>query len=97
MEEVQYAIQKLKSGTPVGIDRIFYEILKQPHFLKPVCAFLKTCFNRGVAPTLWVKSVINPIPNDLSKCIYTPLNYRGVSLLCTISKVYSRFFFCHNK
>ena len=89
MEEVQYAIQKLKSGKAAGIDRICNEILKQPLFLEPVCAFLKTCFTRGVAPTLWVKSIINPIPKDLSKCIFTPLNYRGISLLCTISKVYS--------
>ena len=36
-----------------------------------------------------MKSIINPIPKDLSKCIFTPLNYRGISLLCTISKVYS--------
>ena len=67
MEEVQYAIQKLSSGQTAGIVRICNEILKQPLILKPVCAFLKTCFNRGVAPTLWVKSIINPILKDLSK------------------------------
>ena len=89
MEEVQYAIQKLKSGKAAGSDRICNEILKQPPFSEPVCAFLKTCFTRGVAPTLWVKSIINPIPEDLSKCIFTPLKYMGISLLCTISKVYS--------
>ena len=50
---------------------------------------MKICFNRGVTPTLWVKSIMNPIPKDLSKCIFTPLNYSGISLLCTISKVYS--------
>ena len=32
MEEVQYAIQKLKSGKAAGIDRICNEILKQPFF-----------------------------------------------------------------
>ena len=89
MEEVQYAIHKLKSGKAVGIDRICNEILKQPLFLEPVCTFLKTCFNRGVSPTVWVKSINNPIPKDLSICIFIHLNYRGISLLCTISKVYS--------
>ena len=53
-----------------------------------MCIF-ETCFNRGVAPNLWVKYSINPIPKDLSKCIFAPLNYREISLLCTISKVYS--------
>ena len=58
-------------------------------FLEPVCAFLRMCFNRGVSPTLWEKSIINPIPKDISKGTFTPLNDRGISLLCTISKVYS--------
>ena len=32
MEEVQYAIQKLKSVKAAGIERICYEIMKQPLF-----------------------------------------------------------------
>ena len=44
---------------------------------------MKTCFNMSVV-------YYYTIPKDLSKCIFTPLNYRGMSLLCsTISKVYS--------
>ena len=89
MKEVQYAIQKLKSDKEAGIDRICNETFETTPFLDLVCAFSKTFFNGGVAPTLWVKSIINPIPKDLSKCICTPLNYMGISLLCTISKVYS--------
>ena len=52
MEEVQCAIHKFKSGKAAGIDWICNEFLRLPLFLEPVCAFLKTCFNRGVAPTL---------------------------------------------
>ena len=69
MKEVQYAIEKLKSGKAAGVDMISNAILKLSHFLEPVCAFLKTCFNIGFAPTLWVKSIINPIPKNMSKCI----------------------------
>ena len=36
-----------------------------------------------------MKSIINPISKDISKCLFTPLNYRGISPLCTISNVYS--------
>ena len=68
MEEVQYSIRKLKYGKASGIDMICNEILKQPHF----CVFLKTCFNRGVTHTLWVKSIVNLIPNYLSN-VYLPL------------------------
>ena len=37
MEEVQYAIQKLKSGKAAGIDMMCKEILKRPHVLEPAC------------------------------------------------------------
>ena len=77
----------LLSRNNADINKICNEIVKQPLFLEPT--FLKTCLNGGVAHTLWVKSIINPIPKDLSKCIFTPLNYRGISLLYTLSQVYS--------
>ncbi len=32
-------------------------------------------------PTMWLKSVINPIPKGSNKDIFVPLNYRGISLL----------------
>ena len=53
-----------------------------------MCIF-DNMFQQECCPTLWVKSIINPIPKYLSKCLFTPLNYRGISLLCVISKVYS--------
>ena len=34
------------------------------------------------------KSINNQIPKDLSKCIFTLKNYRGISLFRTLSKVY---------
>ena len=52
MEEVQYAIQKLKSGKAAGIDRICNLILKQPLFLEPVCAFFESMFYQGCCPHL---------------------------------------------
>ena len=42
MEELQYAIQKLKSGKVAGIDMICNEIVKQPHFFRTsMCIFWK--------------------------------------------------------
>ena len=79
----------MKTGRAAGIDKLGNEILKQPPLLHLICMFLKTCFDKGIAPAMWAKSIITPIPKDKSKCIYTPLNYRGISLLCTMSKVYS--------
>ena len=39
MENVQYAIHKLKPGKAAGIDRICNEIWKQPFFRTSMCIF----------------------------------------------------------
>ena len=46
-------------------------------------------FNSGLVPTIWLKSIINPIPKGSKKDPYTPLNYRGISLQSCVYKVYS--------
>ena len=51
MEEVQYAIHKLKSGKAAGIDRICNEIVKQPLFRTSMCIF-ENMFQQGCCPHL---------------------------------------------
>ena len=46
-------------------------------------------FDSGKIPTEWRKAVICPILKDSSSDKRMPLNYRGISLLSCISKVYS--------
>ena len=38
---------------------------------------------------MWQKSIIKPIPKGSGKDPYVPLNYRGISLISCVSKVYS--------
>ena len=38
---------------------------------------------------MWAGALIKPIPKSRDKDPCVPLNYSGISLLCTISKVYS--------
>ena len=40
-------------------------------------------------PNLWLKSIVKPIPKNLEKSPYVPLNYRGISLISCIAKIYS--------
>ncbi len=40
-------------------------------------------------PSVWPKSVLNPIPKGLNKDPYIPLNYRGICLLSCVGKVFS--------
>ena len=49
----------------------------------------KKCFEIGIVPSMWAGAPIRPIPKSRDRDPCVPLNYRGISLLCTISKVYS--------
>ena len=46
-------------------------------------------FEHSVVPSVWLKGIVNPIPKSSSKDPLVPLNYRGISLLSCISKVYT--------
>ena len=87
--EVKEAVRKLKSGKASGIDNISAEFLKAAEvYISPFLVKLfNKIFNVGVFPDAWSKSIIVPIfkKGDASN----PENYRGVSLLSVISKVFT--------
>ncbi len=41
------------------------------------------------SPSVWLKAVINPIRKGANKDPLVPLNYRGISLLSCVGKVFS--------
>ena len=89
--EIEKVLLKAKNGKSVGIDQIPYEILKFDS-LKPVLLSLfQLVFDTSLIPSLWRKAVIFPLLKDPSSDKRVPLNYRGISLLYCISKLYSAF------
>ena len=89
LKEVHNAIFKAKNNKAVGIDELPNEVFKNPNSVLLWHSFFNACFSAGTTPDLWSKALIKPIPKGgmLDKRI--PLNYRGISLLPTISKIYS--------
>ena len=88
-EEVNAAINKLKSGKAYGIDGITSEMLKNGN--NNIKLFLvklfNTIFNKGIYPKAWSKAIVIPIfkkgnPENVD-------NYRGISLLSILSKCYT--------
>ncbi len=51
--------------------------------------FFQMCFDSGLIPDIWRQALIFPIPKDPKKDKRVPLNFRGISLLSTISKLYT--------
>ena len=88
-DEVNKAVRKLKNNKAVGPDCIPNEVLKHPNvlvFLHKLCQF---CFENKTVPVVWTKAIISPVPKSSNKDPCIPLNYRGISLLCCASKLYS--------
>ena len=88
LDEVQQAIDQSKTGKATGIDNIPNEILKNPELLNPLHKLYQCCFENGVVPDCWYKSVIQPIYKK-GKDPLNPLSYRGISLMSTVAKVFS--------
>lgn len=78
---------RLSSVASRGMDGISLAVIKNTlSCLEPVYLYL---FNfslmHGIFPTLWKYALIHPIPKVQS--LAEPLDYRPVSLLCSLSKV----------
>ncbi len=89
LAEIKKAVDRLKSGKAVGLDVIPNEVLKCPTLLNALCLFFNTCFNSGISPSVWSKSIISPIPKSSMTDKFLPLQYRGISLLSCVYKLYA--------
>ena len=89
MEELDRALNKLKPKKAAGEDNIIPEFLKNaPIQLKEVLLDLfNYLYNNSLFPSEWSKSIIVPIFKKGDRL--DPSNYRGISLLNILSKVYT--------
>ena len=89
-EEIARAIGHLKDNKSPGTDGILAEMLKNS--LPQILPFLVVLFNRifdsGEYPTAWTGAIIVPIHKSGDK--NNPDNYRGVSLLSILRKVFAQ-------
>ena len=88
-DEIISSIKSMNSGKSPGPDGIVIEMFKST--LGQILPFLKTLFNdvydRGEVPADWCESIICPIYKSGSH--REPQNYRGISLMNSISKIFN--------
>ena len=88
-QEVRNAIRHLKAGKSAGPDWILAEMLKVAESV--IVPYLKNIFNvlfdMGMFPEEWSKAIIIPLHQKGDK--NNPDNYRGISLLSILSKVFT--------
>jgi hypothetical protein len=88
--EILRALKELKGGKAAGIDNIPAEILKADAALTvgALHPLFQDIWNTETLPKDWLQGVIVKIPKkgDLANC----KNWRGINLLCIVSKVLSK-------
>ena len=89
MEEFQEVLKRVKNGKAVGHDSIPNEILKSPLIGEVLIKFFNKCFTSGLVPDEWSKSLIMPLLKGRNKDSTKLNNYRGISLLPHIYKIYT--------
>ena len=88
-DEFDRICNSLKQGKAAGPDMIPNEVLRHVGIKKLLVDFINMCFTKNIIPSVWRLSIISPIPKSASKDPYVPLNYRGISLLSCMYKLYS--------
>ncbi|XP_060600600.1 uncharacterized protein LOC132754030 [Ruditapes philippinarum] len=89
IEEIVNVVMSAKSKSACGIDNIPYAVLKFPPVIAVLHKLFQPIFDTSVIPSDWRKAIICPILKDKSSDKRLPLNYRGVSLLSCVGKLYS--------
>ena len=87
--EVKKVIDDAKRGKSVGIDELPSEVLKNDISVSFLHVLFNICFVTGIVPSVWNKSIINPIPKSSQSDPRDPLSYRGITLASSMYKLYS--------
>ena len=88
LEEIENAASILNLGKSVGVDNIPNEILRNKVLYPIIRQLFNACFNLGVVPSQWNKSIICPILKP-GKDSRDPYSYRSISLMSTVAKLFN--------
>jgi hypothetical protein len=88
-EEVRIVVMNSKNNKATGADKIPYEILKSPGIISVLRHLFQLCLDYHMTPSPWNGSLVQPIPKSKDSDPRIPLNYRGISLVTVVAKLFS--------
>ena len=88
LNEIETAINRLKSKKAAGLDLVPNELLKNDGVKALLHSLFSVCLQYGLIPDIWRRVVIHPIPKLQGRLIDLQ-KYRGIALQCCIFKVLS--------
>ena len=89
-DEISNVIKILPNGKSSGLDGMPYEIfINSLNLLLPhLCKLFNVILSTGNYPSTWSEAMISPLHKKGS--INKASNYRGISLLCTLGKIFTK-------
>lgn len=87
--EVKKVIKDSKNRKAVGIDNLPNEIFKNQNSVNILAALFNAIFESNTVPSKWKKALLKPIPKASTIDPRLPLEYRGISILSTVYKLFS--------
>ena len=87
--EIRKCVKHAKNNKAVGIDCIPYEVLKNDLSITLLTTLFDKIFQLGIIPSTWKLGIIKPIPKPSLTDAREPLQYRGITLLSTIYKLFT--------
>lgn len=88
-QEIRRAINTAKLNKSVGIDGIPNEAIKNKFSIIYLEKLFNHVFIHEKFPNSWRTSIVKPIPKKSTIDSHDPLQYRGISLLCIMYKLYA--------
>ena len=88
-EEVLEIVNHAKCSKAPGLDGLLNECVKNENSIKLLTVLFISCLRMNLIPMYWVKGMVNPIPKSKDNNPRVPLNYRGISLLSIVGKLYT--------
>jgi hypothetical protein len=89
VEEVRRVIRKSKLNKSIGSENLPNEIFKRGESDYMLTCLFNKIYETGITPSVWNLAIIKPIPKSGMLDAHLPLQYRGISLLSTVYKLYS--------
>ena len=90
LEEIKKIIHKLESNKACGVDSILNEFMKYCPIscIHVLCDLFNIVLNSGMVPTNWCMGIILPLYKNKGSPT-NPDNYRGITLLSCVSKLFT--------
>ena len=72
-----------------SIDLLPNKVLQNEVIINILTHLFQSCLDVGKIPAIWRKAIISPIPKSSSVDRRIPTNYRGIRMICCVTKIYS--------